>query len=312
MTTILGIKTGSEEEGIILATDTQINLYDGETHTGKLISSKIRTGKNYAMAFSGNMDKYLEAFFSYIAGNREFDSLLKLLTGKKDSDEFDLLGHLPKNLKKNFQELLKKGASASELERIILKMQKGEIVAGTDIDNFVVKIARKMNEQKSPVENATQSKYFEELAMINRYLLLRDKSADSVELILAVNKPLLELYHVDPFGNVKKVESEEMDYVCLGTGSDLVEKFIDDEQYRDDPKLHDIKIDNLAIPSAIQLAIASLKIASKDVNTGGFIGLTVVQENSIENFSDFIQAEIASAESKAYDEIIKKYLPQPK
>ena len=43
MTTILGIKTNNDEEGIVIAADTQINIYEENKQTGKLNSSKIKT-----------------------------------------------------------------------------------------------------------------------------------------------------------------------------------------------------------------------------------------------------------------------------
>ena len=56
MTTILGIKTNDGEEGIVLASDTQLNLYEGDTYTKKKGMFKLYTDrqeKSWGIAFSG-------------------------------------------------------------------------------------------------------------------------------------------------------------------------------------------------------------------------------------------------------------------
>ena len=55
------------------------------------------------------------------------------------------------------------------------------------------------------------------------------------------------------------------------------------------------------------LAIGAIKEASKkDVNTGGYIDLAVVKNNSIAHYGKFIQSTIDDAEKEAYKQVIEK------
>jgi hypothetical protein len=313
MTTILGIKT-ADEEAVVLAADTQVSLYEKGERTGKIISSKISTGKNYAIAFAGSVDKYVESFLSYLAGTKDIEKFIKFVTGEKDPERtLRFLGFETRNLRKAVQDITKKDSAKSDLEKILLGMLNGEIKPKTDADNLILGLIRRTEDPK-PLINAIAEGYLPELALTNRYLLRRtagEEDSDTVELILATNDPIVELYHVNPFGDIRKVKTSDLDYVCLGTGSELVKTYINEEQYEQDPLLKGkIKLDNVTIPLAIRLAICALKIASKDASTGGFVDLAVVRHGSIESHGKSIRGAIETAEEEAYGKIIKVYEPE--
>jgi len=87
MTTTFGIKTNKGEEAVVLASDTQISLYEEGLFTKKEENvSKMKIGKNHAATFAGTFeDKYLNVFFDYLNGNRDFESFFKTIILKKDA-----------------------------------------------------------------------------------------------------------------------------------------------------------------------------------------------------------------------------------
>ena len=316
MTTILGIKTSNDEEGIVIAADTQINIYEENKQTGKLSGSKIKTEKNYAFAYTGHYTKSVEAFFSYLSGGRDFESFIKFITGKKEPEELKgLFGFVPKNIRKAFEEVLKGGDSKSELEKNLLKIYKNEIAPSTEVDNFIFKFIKYIEEQTNPIETAIKRGYFEEIVFTNRHISKKrddeddDLGGDSLELILASNNPLIGLYHINQFGNVCEIkDKDDFDFVSLGSGSKAAKKYIENEEYKDDKWVSEkIDLDNIRIHHAIMLAIGAIKEASKkDVNTGGYIDLAVVKNNSIAHYGKFIQSTIDDAEKEAYKQVIEK------
>lgn len=67
MTTILGIQTNEGVEGIVLASDKQINFYVDDKLIGrKKHGKKIIIGSNYALAHAGTIDNFLLGFNRYL------------------------------------------------------------------------------------------------------------------------------------------------------------------------------------------------------------------------------------------------------
>lgn len=67
MSTTFGIKTNSGPDSIVLASDTQFSIDDGNS-TQKTIGSKIRVEGEYVIAVTGDMVKLVDRFFSYLGG----------------------------------------------------------------------------------------------------------------------------------------------------------------------------------------------------------------------------------------------------
>lgn len=325
MSSILGLKTNAGKEAIVLAADTQLSFYDEDNKpTKKKSTSKIRVGRNYAIAFAGVHNKDLEAFFSYLQGNREFDGYLKFIAKKRTPAELQNLAYLLNCASKSTQKRAREIAGAnpqalSPIENSIREMLKNE-KKPTEIDSLLIEVFNKLKDVKSPVEEAIGTGVFQEFGLYNRYAYKKrkeendDDDGDETELILAVNSPELELYNVDPYGNVTAMgDSGELEYLCMGSGSDEIRRYIDEEQYDDDPALKEnIKLDNITIPVALRLAIRCLKRpVSKDVTTGGIIELVLVTENRIEYYGDELKTMMENAEKKTYEAIIRRYLPEP-
>jgi 20S proteasome alpha/beta subunit len=253
MTTILGIKTNVGQPGIVIAADTTVSVYDdGGEILGKEKTCKIRVGKNNVMAFAGTIDNYLENFFNYVSGEKNY----------------------------------------------------------SDFVNFVSDgLEKKTAMVKNPILEAIKTNYFAALNMFNRYQTKRNEGSvdDAIDLIMATNKPNLNLYHVDAFGNlVKPSRQNGLEYVCAGSGSKQVTDFFHDEEYLNDAdfKTKKIKIDNITMSAAIQLATKAMKKATKDSETGDLLDLVVIRKNKIDNYC----SEVLQAVDKFYDRVMDKYI----
>jgi 20S proteasome alpha/beta subunit len=267
MTTIVGIKTNSGPESIVLATDTQFTWYKEGIRQSKDEIFKLRVGDEYALAFAGNIDKNLSAFLNYVDGKRSFESYLNFV--------------IPSHKKKNVE----------YFKKIIPFLFKRE---------------------EHPIKEATENWYFPEFNILNTFVLRGDEDSDLeqlAELVIAKRNPL-GLYQVDVFGNISESDpANDIEYIALGSGSEIVENYIDDEQYKEGRK-NPLKInyDDLNLESAIDLAIGALKKAMKDTDTGGIIDLAIVDEKEVIHYGPLIKSKIQKAERDAYKEIKNKYV----
>ena len=251
MTTILGIKTNDGEEGVILAADTQLNFYEGNTHTKKKGMFKLYTDrqeKSWAIAFSGSSDKYLDSFFSYLHKHRTYEGFLKFISGIKREDRFSLpetVAVVPRDVIKRGKSIAPTDTPTSLLEQQLLKYSSGEEKPQTEIENFLYRVFAKLTEMKDdPVQEAIRTKHFEEFALHNRFYARRSSLAgeydeeNTPQLILASNKPRIDLFQVDVAGNLIAIpSSKELEYICLGSGQDHVEEYFEDTKYEKDPNI---------------------------------------------------------------------------
>jgi len=254
MTTILGIKTNTGEESIVLAADTRIGIYDDDDElyaTEK--ASKIRTGSFYALAFCGAVDSYMESLFNYISRKKNFQEFVSFISKGKE-------GGVPK--KSSF----------------------------------------------SPIAKAVKEKYFEALNYHNRFLAQRNdgKIDDAVELVLAVNKPSLQLFNVDAFGNLNLSKKPGgLEYVCAGAGVDEINEYFSQE-YQSDIllKKNKITLDHITLPLALQMAVSAINKASlADKGTGEVVDLVVLKKDKIDDHSSKALKSI----DLIYRKIIEKY-----
>lgn len=85
MTTILGVKVSPEsgEEGVVLGSDTQVTVFkkDGVIDSKKKGIKKIVSGKNWAIAHSGDDNKYLEIFNRILQGRKRYHSSAEIADG---------------------------------------------------------------------------------------------------------------------------------------------------------------------------------------------------------------------------------------
>ncbi|MEW5896539.1 MAG: hypothetical protein AB1668_02500 [Nanoarchaeota archaeon] len=232
MTTILGIKTSGDEEGIVLAADSQMTF-------GPLKSeiSKIWTDKHHAVGHAGNADKYLDSFFSYLSGNRDFRSFLKFVFGEKRKPQLQELllsfSQPSRQVRKRMLELTgSKAEPKSKVEEIVRDGLRGE---GRNLENetdrFFTALLRNISDQSHPIEKAIRRGYFEEFGILNGFYTkrceLENVESEATELLVATNVGTPGLYRVNPFGVVEPApEAEEFEYLCLGSGSDIVIEYL--------------------------------------------------------------------------------------
>jgi len=311
MTTIIGIKTNAGEEGIVLAADTQLNMYKEGKNTGKKYFSKLRVGELYAIAFEGTVDKYVEAFFNYLAGKRDFMSFIKFLANsKKESDQQSLVETIqfPKELAEHVQKLVDKTVKPSNMERVLLKYVSDATQPTTKLESFFTKVLQSIADIKQdPIGEAIKTKYFAEVALLNRFYSKREEdTVDATSLILATQEPL-GLYRVDSYGNViESSGSDGLEYFCSG-GAEAAEKYFDEEQYDDDPTIPmKISLDNITIPIALRLAVSAIKKqGAEDVDTNSFVDRAVVTKEHIKLYR--IKRVVEKAADRDYEETENKY-----
>ena len=102
--------------------------------------------------------------------------------------------------------------------------------------------------------------------------------------------------------------SKELEYVCLGSGSNIVTEYFDNEEYDEDPQYNGkFSPDNITTKVALQLAITTLKKAAKDSSTGGLIDLAVITQKGVTEHGPNIHKELEAAESQAYQKLFSQY-----
>tara|TARA_B100000315_G_C14561203_1_gene580678 strand:- start:369 stop:1406 length:1038 start_codon:yes stop_codon:yes gene_type:complete len=334
MTAILGIKTNDgAEEGVILASDTQLNFYEGDIHTKKKEMFKLftdRQEKSWAIAFSGISDKYLHSFFSYLQKHRTFEGYLKFNSRKKNEESFSLtesVAVVPKEVLKQVTSILRDQAPSSVLEEELLKYQSGEVKPKTEVDRFLYGIFKKLSDiNDDPVQEAIRAKHFNEFALHNRFYTQRymfsgdeeDDELSTPQLILASNKPRIDLYQVDVAGNLAGVpSSKELEYICLGSGSPQVEAYFDEAKYEKDPNIpksavvnSKISLDQIDLRTAYWLAYGAITDAIiQDPNTGGLVDMVIVTKEKVTHLGPEVQEEITSGVRSIYERMSKVMLP---
>lgn len=313
MTTILGIKANASKEGIVLAADSQLNFYEGDDHTGKAELPKIHCGKTWAIAFAGHVDKYLHRFFRYLGGGKEKDleQFLRFIAEQKKPTTLDLqlCEAVPKDIRLRIEEITDSTPDRADklepLEQLCYRATREENPG--PLAQYLRTLLQPGVERLDPVERAIRDRFFRELLIVNRYYASRGGDmAEAPELLLATSKPEVQLYHVDPFGNVSTVpQSDEIDFFCLGSGSKIVKAYISENQYQEDPNIPQqfreerIRPDNITLPLACWMAYSALRRASKDVNTGGYINWVVIADDQIINCGANIKGKMADFERTA-------------
>jgi 20S proteasome alpha/beta subunit len=234
MTTIVGIKTNSGLDSIVLASDLQSS--DEEAETKFRIPRKIYVGDNWAMGDAGGDDKAVRRLYGKLRGNKNY--------GSNDNIAGEML------------------------------------------------------------ERAIKEKLFYEVRELNTELRKKDCSMDETHaFVFAVSKPELFLWKIDEFGNLKDPkEDHDIDYVCVGTGRERVEKYI--EGLLDEEKFDRDEINTNA---AIHIARGAMKAAEGDVWTGLGYDLVILTKAGVKVWGKKIREVLEKAETDKLEEIAKKY-----
>lgn len=323
MTTILGVKT---EGAIILAADTQMNFYVGEERTRKKDASKIRIINNsYAIAHAGNNHTYLDAFFSHI-GRDSSDMFFRYLQKRKalpqDLGWFTILQAMSK-LRKRVMDVTndKKGVKPTDIESAVIS-HIDELVQEKEFESSFDHLVTQMfyglqkGSETKPLERAVKSRYLLELYLLNLGYAIKtkeDPSESGTELIIAANKPHLELYFFNHLGAGTDVENPEgVDYIAKGSGAEHVDSYIENEEFNEDKNIPDeykpIRPSNLTPAIGIDLAIAAIKHAkTKDDDTGGIVEFAVVTETDVDEYGPRLRKAMQGAEKAVRDKAKARY-----
>ena len=289
-----------------------------------------RQEKSWAIAFSGSSDKYLDSFFSYLHKHRTYEGFLKFISGIKREDRFSLpetVAVVPRDVIKRGKSIAPTDTPTSLLEQQLLKYSSGEEKPQTEIENFLYRVFAKLTEMKDdPVQEAIRTKHFEEFALHNRFYARRSSLAgeydeeNTPQLILASNKPRIDLFQVDVAGNLIAIpSSKELEYICLGSGQDHVEEYFEDTKYEKDPNIPDsafpkskISFDQININAAFWLAYGAVTDAIiQDPNSGGLVDMVIVKKDKVTHLGPEVQEAITDEVRSIYKRMSQDLIPKP-
>ena len=237
MTTIVGIKTNTDLDAIILASDTQMNLFDekGKPY-GKKPFYKIIYGSFWALAHVGAVTDEVRTFYNKLS---------------KSSDE---------------------------------------------------------DYAKKAISTAVENQRFIEVDTLNSKYYRRTKDdEDLIEFLLAINKPKIELYHIDFFGNLKPHSEENCPFMIFGTSEKEVNDYLLDKF---EGETYDSA--NIDIKTALTLCRLALKRAEEDIYSGGPIDITVVRNEGVFSYGKNIRKALENAENLEFEKIIEEEMNRKK
>ncbi len=237
MTTIVGIRTNTDLDAVVLASDTQMNLFDekGKPY-GKKPFYKITYGSFWALAHVGAVTDEVRTFYNKLS---------------KSSDE----------------EYAKK-------------------VISTAVET-----------QRCMEVDALNSKY---------YKRTKDDE-DLIEFLLAINKPKIELYHIDFFGNLRPHSDDQCPFMVFGTSEKEVNDYLLDKF---EGETYDSA--NINIKTALTLCRMALKRAEGDIYSGGPMDITVVRDEGVFSHSRSIRKALENAEDSEFERIVNEEISRKK
>ncbi len=318
MTTILGIKTNSGPDAVVLSADMQLNRYNPEEELiEKESATKIYLGKNWAMAYMGDSDKKIDSFFRFLSREKAhtYEKFIRTLT--KSNEQFDQLDPrriISEKIKIRARDI-KRGRLADDemgkFEKLFAEFLRKEYEPCGELEREILEQMKAFAEPAiNPVEVALRRKLFFEVILLNAYSRADDVDG-SDEFLLATNiqideKPV-ELYRVDCFGKLIPVQQREDDFrfICGGSGSEYVKTFFEKEMQNLSFHKQLIDIEQITIQEAMFLADKAMEKASTDIHTGETYSMVVVTENGIDTI-DILSKDRKSHENNL-DEEMKKY-----
>jgi 20S proteasome alpha/beta subunit len=327
-TTILGIKA---ENAIVLGSDNQVNYIDTDdnlTETMEEDACKFRkVNEHFAFLYTGTSDNQLEIFLDYLTNpNRQVEGLARAIAGRNWQKR---VGGDPRVLltryRRGMERRLKKIASNSVDKEALSPIETALVESLDDngkkgqspVDQFFIELYQNILSEsyKGPISDAIKNEFFWELNFLNTDMAKREGGDEGAELIMAGNSPVLELYHMDSFGNVIPCQSSSgIEYICLGTGSDEVKKYFSDSIYKSDeeakrlkelnPDLGDVDSANLTAEAAATLCMRALERV-KDAMTGNITEPALITKRNVFFFGDDITERVKKAKNQGYAGVIK-------
>jgi len=243
MSTLIGIKTNSGIERIVLASDHQMSEFEGDTMVSKGFVKKIHYGKNWALGFTGGGEtKELRKFFGTLKGHGRYGSNKKL--------------------------------------------------------------------SSNIIETAVKTKIFKEVYELNRTVSKRDRDIEGTySFIFCTQSPEFGLWEIDEFGNIfDSEENNEFDYICIGSGSSEVEKYL--SSIISDGKIGDYKFDKESIDSNVASRIAKRAIQAAQIEPASGFGYDLVvvpKYGKVDSWGDTIKQKLIEADQFLEDEIATHY-----
>jgi len=158
------------------------------------------------------------------------------------------------------------------------------------------------------IERAVSKRDFYEIDRLNKLIMKRTRDGASTnEFLLVVNKPELQMFHVDEYGNMFLPEGDYFDYICLGSGKENMNEYIE-SQIRD----RKIRVKNISHTVVVHLAPDCVCAAEQiDKNTGLGYDLIIASEREIRNRGDPIREKLSKANYGILDGEASYYDPKP-
>lgn len=237
MTSLIGIKTNTGPEAIVLGSDTQLNYLDDE---GNLVAKK---------------------------------SILKIIHG-------------------DFWAIACCGAETNEMKSFFRKLQNPEDRRYKNFDKD--RLDTMMNKALG------KGRFYEINELNANYSREGGDISEAPEFLIAFNKPKVELFKIDPFGNLIPPKKS---YITLGTGREEVEKYL--EEIFEEETYEENAID---LEAALKLSRDAVKKTSQrgDIFSGWPMDLVVTKKNSIKAYGNRIRSAIEKAEDKEFEAIINE------
>lgn len=130
-------------------------------------------------------------------------------------------------------------------------------------------------------------------AAYSRRLIEHDESLEAMhEFLLAVNKPKLELYRVDSYGNLISVRDKR--YLLLAPTSEiekLVQRSIDDTLDGES-----IDANTIDLQTAFRLCRTAIKRSERDITSSGPMDLVIVRKEGVYPYGKQIRKALLTAE----------------
>ena len=162
---------------------------------------------------------------------------------------------------------------------------------------------------KAITPNEKGERIFQEVNDLNRRLSKKGLCVDDLnEFILATSNPSVDLYYVDSLGNVfnykefcdvYRIEKSKLEYLTLGTGEDILIKYIN---RRINDKSNPIDSKNTPVINISLTIREALRYASKDLQTGG-IDLVSITKNGGYPWGAKIRSKLEELEVDEFETI---------
>ncbi len=155
----------------------------------------------------------------------------------------------------------------------------------------------------SMINRAIEKQRFIEILFMNADYVRESRSTEQTnEFLFAINKPSIELYHIDSYGNLLLCD-KNINYMVIGSGSEDAQSYINEQL---EGETYDSS--NIDIKIAIKLGRDALRKAKKDIKTGLPMDLVILKKDSIKVYGKRISDAIEKAEEKELESIIEEEL----